>query len=86
MSAFDSISSIGAEYTPIGYLSQPIVNGPDPQLAHRKYQLLAPAYDRLVRPAARMRRRSVDLEPLSLGGAYLASGTVAHSDPIAEAA
>lgn len=47
---------------------------PDRQLARRKYEHLAPAYDRLVRPAARMRRLAVDRLALTTGDAVLDVG------------
>jgi ubiquinone/menaquinone biosynthesis C-methylase UbiE len=37
-----------------------VVSAPDQQLARRKYEELAPAYDRLVRLTARMRRLAVE--------------------------
>ena len=51
-----------------------IVSGPDQQLARRKYEQLAPAYDRLVRPAARLRRAAVDRLGLTPGDAALDVG------------
>jgi ubiquinone/menaquinone biosynthesis C-methylase UbiE len=50
------------------------VSKPDRQLARRKYEQLAPAYDRLVRPAARMRRLAVDRLGLTRGDTVLDVG------------
>jgi demethylmenaquinone methyltransferase/2-methoxy-6-polyprenyl-1,4-benzoquinol methylase len=50
------------------------VSAPDQQLARRKYEQLAPAYDRLVRPAARLRRLAVDRLELKLGDSVLDVG------------
>src|SRR5207249_3037114 len=62
------------EHTPIGYLCKAIVSGPDRQLARRKYEQLAPAYDRLVRLTARMRRLAVERLELRQGDDVLDVG------------
>ena len=50
------------------------MSGPDRQLARGKYEHLAPAYDRLVRLAARLRRLAVDRLALRPGDAVLDVG------------